>query len=77
MDPDTITLEFRTVMALMRRAERAEPKNFDERTAPEEVREILDRARTTAAIAALGPEQPTLPTPVAGSHVRAGDTAAA
>ena len=77
MDPDTITLEFRTVMALMRRAERAEPNNFDERTAPEEVRELLDRARTTAAIAALSPEQPTLLTPVAASHVRAGDTAAA
>ena len=77
MDPDTIILEFRTVMALMCLAERAEPNNFDERTALGEVREVLDRARTIAAIAALGPEQPTLPTPVAGSDVRAGDTAAA
>ena len=77
MDPDTITLEFRTVMALMRRAERAQPNNSAERTAPEQVRAIFDRARTAAAIAALSPEQPTLLTPVAASHVRAGDTAAA
>ena len=77
MDPDTIILEFRTVMALMCLAERAEPNNFDERTALGEVREVLDRARTTAAIAALSPAQPTLLTPVAASHLRAGDTTAA